>query len=238
MIACLDAGNSRLKWGLADAVGWQAQGALDWAEIQFLPELVAGWPVLERVLWASVAGEGKDAQVLQALADLPWQRITTGLEAGGVSNSYQQPERLGVDRWCALIGARALLQEPCLVVTAGTATTIDSLDGAGRFVGGMILPGLEMMRTSLAQGTARLPLASGAHQDFPRCTEDAIATGCLEAQVGAIERAFRRLPQARLCLLSGGAAPALLPHLQLPVQVVDNLVLEGLRRLAAIAAAP
>lgn len=238
MILCLDAGNSRLKWGLLQDGGWAGQGALTWEAADRLAALVAGWPRPERVLLASVAGSGEEDRVVRALAGLPLERVHTTRAAAGVVNAYLQPEQLGVDRWCALIGARSLTRQPCLVVTAGTATTIDSLDEEGTFLGGLILPGLEMMHTALARGTARLPLAEGSHQDFPRQTVDAIHSGCLEAQLGAIERAFARLPGAALCLLSGGAAPLLAPCLGLPLRLVDNLVLEGLRQLVLAPNAP
>jgi len=115
---------------------------------------------------------------------------------------------------------------------AGTATTIDSLDATGRFLGGLILPGVELMKTALHQGTARLPLAEGRYADHPDNTGDAIVTGCLDAQIGAIERAYARLPGAQICLLSGGAAFALTPLLDLPMRVAPNLVLEGMRHWA------
>lgn len=238
MILCLDAGNSRLKWGLAEPAGWLAQGALDWDDAQMLSALVAGWPPLTRVVLSSVACEAREALLAQAFPGQVLEHMVSTSAAAGVVNGYLQPRQLGVDRWCALIGARSLSQQPCLVVTAGTATTIDSLDGEGRFLGGLILPGLEMMHTALAQGTARLPRAPGAYQDFPRQTQDAIRTGCLEAQLGAIERAYARLPGAALCFLSGGAAPALERQLELPLLRVDNLVLEGLRLLALNGSAP
>ena len=157
---------------------------------------------------------------------------TGAAAAGGVVNLYKEPARLGVDRWCALIGARSLVSGPCLVVMAGTATTIDTLDGEGRFCGGLILPGLELMRRSLARDTAALPLAAGRHAPWPRCTDDAITSGCLEAQAGAIERAFARLPGNASCLLSGGAAGAIAEHLGVPHRQVGNLVLDGLLELA------
>jgi type III pantothenate kinase len=88
------------------------------------------------------------------------------------------------------------------------------------------------MRRALARDTAALPLVAGAHAEWPRRTEDAIATGCIEAQLGAIERAWARLPEARECLLAGGAAELLEPRLGMPHRRVPLLVLEGLRRLA------
>ena len=121
---------------------------------------------------------------------------------------------------------------PCVVVMAGTATTIDTLDGEGHFLGGLILPGFDLMRHSLARDTAALPLAAGSYSLHPRCTDDAIVSGCIEAQVGAIERAHARLGGGANCLLSGGGAADLGAHLDVPHQQVGNLVLEGLLRLA------
>ncbi len=120
---------------------------------------------------------------------------------------------------------------------AGTATTIDFLDANGVFRGGLILPGLALMRHSLASGTAGLPLAQGTHHPLPLDTDDAIVSGALEATAGAIERMARHLSadvhgdaaaQQLSCLLSGGAAGALLPHLDLPTRHIEHLVLEGL----------
>jgi len=183
---------------------------------------------------ANVAGAAALGAIRQALA--AWvsvlHEVKSTAAAGGVANLYENPAALGVDRWCALIGARGLTPGPCVAVMAGTATTIDSLDGAGNFLGGLILPGLDLMRRVLDRDTAALPLATGKYAAWPRTTDDAIISGCLEAQVGAIERAVARLAGAD-CLLSGGGAAAIGEHLAVPHQRVDNLVLEGLLRLAA-----
>ncbi|GHU16801.1 type III pantothenate kinase [Betaproteobacteria bacterium] len=237
MLLCLDAGNSRLKWGIAHATGWHAQGALEWRRLAELGEILATAQATPHVaLLASVADIERETALQDILAchypDLTLTRLSAAAAAAGVKNGYARPETLGIDRWCALIGARRLETRPCLVVTAGTATTIDSLDAAGNFVGGLILPGLNMMQTALAKGTARLPQTAGAYADFPRDTAAAIVSGCLEAHIGAIERAFHRLPNAACCFLSGGAAPQLEPLLNLPLRHAHGLVLEGVRVLA------
>ncbi|MDR2637689.1 MAG: type III pantothenate kinase [Zoogloeaceae bacterium] len=237
MILCLDAGNSRLKWGMADAAGWRAQGALEWAQLAGLESGLATYRPQAAFL-ASVVDKEKEAALLDALGGLPTHFLNSAEAAGGVQNGYARPATLGIDRWCSLIGARALESRPCLVVTAGTATTLDALDGEGRFLGGMILPGVAMMQAALAEGTARLPLipeenSLPAGSAFPTDTASAIAAGCLEASAGAIERAFARLPEAAVCLLSGGAAPLLAPLLsRLPLRLTPQLALEGVRRLA------
>jgi type III pantothenate kinase len=235
MIVCIDCGNSRLKWGVHDGRSWVDQGALAHAELDQLAVLCERWPRPQRLMLANVAGPLAGAAIARALA--PWSAVLhvvkSAASGGGVTNSYKKPGQLGVDRWCALVGARSLGPTPRLVVMAGTATTIDSLDGDGNFTGGLILPGLELTLRALAQGTAGLPLAAGQYALAPRCTDDAIVSGCLEAQLGAIERAFARLAQGdACCLLSGGYAEALAYHLVIPHVLAHNLPLEGLRQLA------
>ncbi|MDR3324062.1 MAG: type III pantothenate kinase [Zoogloeaceae bacterium] len=237
MIACFDAGNSRLKWGLADKEGWQAQGALEWSHLETLRDIVLDWLLLDQIFLVSVTRPEVEMALAAALSTLlpgvPLARILSCASACGVTNGYRDVEQLGADRWCALLGARALESRPCLVVNAGTATTIDSLDAQGYFMGGMILPGVNMMKSVLSYGTAQLPRVDAhLHAEFPQETRTAIATGCLEAQAGAIERAFARLPDAACCVLSGGAAPLIEPFLRIPVRSTPYLVLEGLRRLA------
>jgi len=234
MILCIDSGNSRIKWALHADGWWRESVAVDHAETAKMADLPRRLPMPARVMLANVAGEAAVAAIRQALA--PWlpvlHEVGSTPAAGGVVNLYEVPARLGVDRWCALIGARGLTSAPCVVVMTGTATTIDSLDGGGRFLGGFILPGLDLMRRSLAQDTAALPLAAGTYRAWPRCTDDAIISGGIEAQAGAIERAVARLGNGATCLLSGGAAAVIGEHLGVAHRRVDNLVLEGLLRLA------
>jgi type III pantothenate kinase len=234
MILCIDSGNSRIKWGLHDDGRWLETGVLDHTDVGQLAVLMHRLPPAMRVMLANVAGDAALAGIRQALAACrpELHEVKSAAEAGGVINLYEDPACLGVDRWCALLGARATTRAASVVVMAGTATTIDTLDGEGRFLGGLILPGLDLMRRSLARDTAALPLAAGTYRRWPRCTDDAIITGCLEAQVGSIERALARLDDGAVCLLSGGAAGVIGEHLRIPHQRVDNLVLEGLLRLA------
>lgn len=236
MILCIDSGNTRVKWGLRDGDAWLSDGALPQAEIGQLGARLKNLPPPERIMVANVAGPKAAAAIEEAFA--PWRQrlsfVHSQASGGGVTNGYADPARLGVDRWCALVGARHQVRSDCLVIGAGTATTIDTLDAGGVFLGGLILPGFDLMRGALARNTAGLPLAEGRHQAFPKCTDDAIFSGCLEAQLGAIERAFARIadrPQAQ-CLIFGGAAPFLMEHLGAPCRRVDTLVLDGLFHLA------
>lgn len=236
MILAIDSGNSKIKWGLADprassaTVEWRALGSVLLAEAARLRGDWASLPRPAKVVIANVAGEAAREPLQQALD--AWGVEPAWIEAQpsqcGVTNGYAQPSQLGCDRWAALIGAWHLHRGASLVVMAGTATTIDFLSSSGGFRGGAILPGLDLMKKSLAQYTAGLPLGKGEYADEPRNTLDAIESGCLLAQAGAIERAHRRLGPGALCFLSGGSALRIAGRLNIPVRVVDNLVLEGL----------
>jgi type III pantothenate kinase len=235
MIICLDSGNTRIKWGVHDGEAWIAQGALLHADVVSLGGQLAPWPRVERVMLANVAGPEALGRIARQLS--PWLDVLveakSSSHACGITNLYNNPERLGVDRWCALIGARALVPGAVVVVMAGTATTIDTLDSEGRFLGGAILPGIGLMQGALAQGTAELPFANGRYASYPRCTDDAIVSGAIEAQAGAIERAWQRIAgHDGSCLLSGGWAESIFPHLVIPCSLTHNLPLEGLRQIA------
>ncbi len=237
MILCLDSGNSRIKYGLAAARSddWLCTGSVTHAELARLPERLAAYPGPRHILCANVAGEAIEAQLRQHLHPLgaAWHDVRSTAHAAGVRNGYRNPAQLGVDRWCALIGARHLCPGNVLVVMAGTATTIDALAADGRFLGGLILPGQTLMRQALARDTAALPLAAGACTVWPQTTVDAIHTGTLYAQLGAIERAWAAWPDSA-CLISGGAASLLAPLLSQPAQQVAHLPLLGLRHLARL----
>lgn len=229
----LDAGNSRCKWALVQYGKWSRAGAVGYAADE-LEQALSALPPPSRILVSNVAGEQVE-QRLRALC-AAWGRAFELLRASpaccGVSNGYRQPEQLGSDRWAALIAAWHRVQGACLVVNCGTATTVDALSAQGEFLGGLILPGIELMRRSLATGTAQLGEARGEVQDFPGATADAIHSGAVRATVGAVKQQFELL-RARdgkvLCLLGGGAADEIVKHLDLPLERVDGLVLEGLR---------
>ena len=243
MILCLDCGNSRFKWGLAGPHGWVSQGNIPNQEIGTLA--LRDWqnlPRPARVIGVNVAGEALrvrvEAQLVRWRLAPEW--IVAREEACGVVNRYARPSQLGPDRWAALIAVRARVAEElfpssCIVVNAGTALTADALDASGVFRGGIILPGMNMMLQALAENTAALKVPPGRYHDFPINTADALYSGVVQALCGAIEQMRQRLDgeeaQPRV-ILSGGAAAEIAPHLTAPVEVVDNLVLEGVLALA------
>lgn len=234
----IDAGNTRLKWGLFDATGRVAgHGACLNTELSDLRLPAAG-----KVVISNVAGSTIEARLKTLLANHPnihW--VTSQAEACGVKNSYVQPEKLGTDRWAALIAAWNIKQSPCVVVNAGTAVTVDALDNR-TFTGGLILPGIDLMQQSLYLGTAQLPIQN-AHREsaidiFATSTNDAIYAGTLYAITGAIrlmaEELQKKSGQAPWILMSGGNASQIQQQLKKhdsvtnQVIIIDNLVLQGL----------
>lgn len=235
MILCLDSGNSRLKWGMHDGRSWLEQGAVAQGDAGGLSASLARLPQPDRILMANVAGEAVRQDIAQSLAHwgVPLEIVRSAPAVAGVTNLYKNPTQLGVDRWCALVAAWHMVRGPAVVVMAGTATTIDTLDEQGAFIGGLILPGMALMRDALAGGTAGLRAADGDYQPWPRCTADAMVSGVLDAQAGAIERAFHRLPQAeKTCIISGGNASGISACLEIPHRVAHNLPLDGIVHIA------
>lgn len=241
-LLAIDAGNTRIKWGVVPCDAnyrdeWLDSGAILHGKMNSLADLCARYPIRQAVV-SNVAG----ADVRHALEKLLQEMeldalwVTATEHACGVSNSYHVPQQLGSDRWAALIAAWQRNHAACVVANAGTAITIDALSAQGVFMGGLILPGLHLMKASLEANTAQLEQVSGTLTVFPQSTSDAMYNGALLAIAGAIGQMLETLEKFEgvppLLLLSGGDAPALRPFLadkMTPaLEIVDNLVLEGL----------
>lgn len=246
----IDIGNTRLKWGLYETASsgapLMAHGAVVLEDIDRLWE--SDWQALPKpqaMLGCVVAGEVIKRRVEEQLAE--WgvkpRWLVSGAQAGGVKNGYEHPQRLGSDRWAAIIGARqrAISSDPSspppvLAVMVGTAVTVDAVDEKGNFLGGLIMPGFGLMYRALESGTAGLKVPTGEVRDFPTNTSDALMSGGTDAIAGAIERSFKRLTQRTgqqpLLIMSGGAVSRLSHVDELPASVVENLIFEGLLTLA------
>ena len=245
----IDVGNTRLKWALYSApkpgAGPLHHGAVFLEAIDDLAE--TGWknlPAPSSMLGSVVAGEGirRRAEAQLEIWDVEPRWVVSSASACGVTNGYDHPNRLGVDRWVALIGARQRMlargaPRPVLVVMVGTAVTVDALDTSGRFLGGLILPGFGLMLRALEMGTAGLKAPTGEAVDFPTNTSDALMSGGSDAIAGAVERMYRKLRQRGgempAVMMSGGAAVKLASITDLPVEMVDTLIFDGLLHLQA-----
>lgn len=244
----LDVGNTRLKWGVLDRGEIHRTGHVTLEKIRTdgLGALTGRLPREVDAVWASNVAGTSFATRLSGVVGLHCGRDVhfahTERESCGVTNSYRQPRRMGVDRWVAMIGAFAELQAACLVVDAGTAVTLDALDDDGRHLGGQILPGAALMAEALTQGTSdipkthRTPRTSTGREMFASDTGGAVAHGALNAVVGAVERAQDVLQEEGLdpwVVLTGGDASRILGSLDEGLEPMHrpNLVLNGLARL-------
>jgi type III pantothenate kinase len=239
VILAVDAGNSRVKWALHDGRNFVRDG---WVLHSRMDTLDAQWSLLptpSAMVIANVAGDGI-GRMLQKLSErwnIQPRWAGSAPAQAGVANCYEDPSQLGVDRWAALIGARKFLAGPGLVVNAGTAMTVDALTARGEFLGGIIVPGYDLMHESLAANTARLSAEHGNFVPFPRATRDAITSGTIQAMCGAVERMRDAMlaagHQEPALIFAGGAGELIARHMGKPVRIVDKLVLEGLVQIAS-----
>lgn len=237
-VLAIDIGNTRIKWGFGGEGGWLRQGWVPTVQPESLAAEFAGLPAITRVIISCVAGDAVRVAVGAAVpaAAEPPRWLAASAAQCGVRSSYADPAALGADRWAALIGAWHLSGTACVVVNAGTTMTVDALGSDGVFLGGCIVPGLRLMRESMARDTANLALREGGFSHFPDNTGDALFSGAVNALAGAVERMAAYLGAITGApppvILSGGDAALIEKRLNARVVVVDNLVLEGLLRIA------
>jgi len=238
----LDLGNSRIKWAFAEN-GLRDVHARAYGEDfeRTLDDMFDSLPRPARALAVSVAEPARRdalARWLEGRWGLVLERIVARAAQAGVTNSYLEPARLGADRWAALIGARARSTGNLSVVDCGTAVTVDALDVQGTFRGGIILPGLALMRSSLQQRAPGIRETDGEDKTcLARRTADAVAAGTLFGVAGAIDRIIDEQAAALGAdldvILTGGAAAQILPRLRHVAVHAPDLVLEGVARIAA-----
>ena len=238
VILAVDAGNSRVKWALHDGHAFAKEAWVALANVRELGEAWKPLPQPSRIVVANVAGDGVRDDLRQAFgmwnAEVIW--VTGRHSQCGVTSLYDVPAQLGPDRWAALIGARHLEKNACLVVNSGTAMTVDALSANGEFLGGLIVPGFELMHQTLARSTALLSPEQGSYAAFPRNSSDAVTSGAIQALCGAVERMKIEMAASgkgeTAFMVTGGACSVLAEHLRMRARYVERLLLEGLIRIA------
>jgi type III pantothenate kinase len=239
-----DVGNTRVKWGLLERQRLGKTGSIAHEKLREsgFASLTGHLPRdVDEVLVSNTAGHTfatRLSGVIGIHCDCDVHFARAERQACGVTNSYRNPRRIGVDRWVAMIGARAEFRSAVCVVDAGTAVTIDALDREGRHLGGLILPGLKLMRNALHGSTSDLPAAkriaagaAGGMNLFATTTDGALEKGTMTAACGAIERAVGRMRSNGYrpkVVLTGGDASRILKQLGGDVLHRPNLVLQGL----------
>lgn len=234
----IDLGNSRLKWRQWDGQTLGPVETVPHQDGQLGSAFAVHLSALSNSHKASVSCVAR-AQLRDALeraldhADIESEWPASPAHGLGLSNSYSQPERLGVDRFLALAAAYSVAGSACCVIDVGTATTVDLCDDQGIHQGGLIAPGPVPLSQALSQQTA-LPRAADqmpSQLGWATNTEQALQLGALHTACGLIERSFK-LAQIQLgceyAWLTGGGAAWLAPYLDIPLKRDDDLVFRGL----------
>jgi len=252
MILLLDVGNSFIKWAWLDSA-WPKCARKGLPNLSGADELLhAGedmpvaldeaWKGLEKPekVWvANVAGAAMLEMVQAWVAEhwaCPLQIAKSQSQSGKVINAYADPKQLGVDRWVGLLAVNAAYSGPSAVIDCGSAITIDAIDASGKHLGGLILPGVKMMRDSLYNNASDIAqtevTGTPAGMLFATNTTTGVEVGSLYAVVAYIERVVtdmqKELGDKFRCVLTGGDAEEVLPLLSVSVEHNPVLVLQGL----------
>jgi type III pantothenate kinase len=245
MIVVADLGNSRIKWGRVaydakDGEALEQHEGMRYGEEGLDHTLEQAWGDLETpraVMYCAVAPEAVVSELVHYVSSrwgLRAQRLAPTAQAHGVTCAYDEPRQLGADRWAALAAARAMSPERgAVIVDAGTAITVDGLSADGVHVGGVILPGVRLMRRALGEGTARIGSVGGGEVNLrTHNTAGAVASGTVIGAAAGVDRLVKAYcglvgNDARV-LLTGGEGPLLTEYTTTPFEPVPDLVLRGL----------
>ncbi len=240
----LDIGNTNVKWAWHDgALHGFGEYAHEEADTANIVDAIIDCDREADGIWiASVADDEFTEELGEALADeydVEPEYVEVETDTFDLYIAYEHPERLGVDRWLAMIGAHDAVDGPILVADAGTALTIDGVLDDGTHVGGLICPGIHLMQDAVLEDTAEVAERAVDDPDsielFAADTAAAVLSGSTFAAVALIEYAADELERISGDLpevfLTGGAAAAIAPLMGLEVHVLRELVLRGLALL-------
>lgn len=240
----IDIGNSRLKWATYAQGAFGQRGAVSRREATAHRVFVDAFrplPKPQAILVANVGGRSMAAHVAEACMEL-WSLVpepaAVERQRLGVTNAYTDFTQLGVDRWLALLAAWATHGQPACIVDCGTAMTIDGLDRQGQHLGGLIVPGIDLMERLLIERTQGISLGGAGvpSADFGRSTEECVRNGAAVALAALVDRAAGWMSAKHgndlRRVITGGSADRVLPLLQHPFELDPDLVFRGLALLA------
>lgn len=239
----VDIGNTRLKWGISRNGEIEPGPARVHRGVE--PEVLAEtlWRNVdgpERVVVSNVGGQPLE-EAIKAWVRRRWEIDAEFVApehcAFGVRNAYREPRKLGVDRWASLIALKAFHRLPACVVDCGTAITLDVMDREGVHRGGVIAPGLALMRNALYQGTSDIVQLTGESRTLlADNTGAAIQNGTRLAAAGLVERGMREFqedfPEPLTLVFTGGDAAEVAALIADEAEIVEDLVLQGLAVIA------
>jgi type III pantothenate kinase len=246
-ILLVDIGNTRIKWTLSAKQGMEETGLetrkpFSWQKENLPGQLSSHWGDLERpeaVYVSNVAGEDVNV-ILSNWCQFQWN-ITPDFAVVtktccGVTNSYPEPQKLGVDRWLAMIAGWDLVGNNVCVIDCGSAVTIDVINSSGEHLGGMIAPGLALSGRALTDHTHAL--TAEQRNNFSMLadnTEDAISSGCYHLFIGGVQHVIGKIRQQfgadMTYIITGGDAELVLENSNdtgTEIRHEPELILQGL----------
>ena len=241
MILELDCGNSFIKWRLVSAAQHLvAEGGVVNSAEGLLESVQQITPQLTSCRLVSVRTDEETQALVRVIESTFSVRCTCAqpaIELGGVRNGYEQHERLGLDRWLAVVGAYTQVGGACLVLDLGTAVTSDFVGALGEHLGGFICPGVPLMLSQLRTHTRRIRYDHQVAEDAlrhlapGRSTAEAVERGCSLMLQGFVrtqlDLAHAYWGKNFTVFLTGGDA-SLVEALVPEARIVPDLVFIGL----------
>jgi type III pantothenate kinase len=240
----MDVGNSRIKTVVTTVNGLHELKpfAYDLSNCEsLLSDQIDGLEAPQKILVANVGGEAIADRITACVLN-HWRRepkfVQVPREWGGLVNGYAEVKQLGIDRWLGLLAAWTRYRRFVCVVSCGTAVTIDGATGEGRHLGGVIIPGMELMRRSLNQATKGIDASriSDPICEFGLATNTCVANGAIYAICTLIKNVIadleNRYGDRPSLVVTGGDAATVGGCLSIPFALRPALVLEGLAIIA------
>ena len=227
----IDQGNTLLKYGLVE------NGELSSIESGQLFDLRQF--IENRDISSAYVCSVKNVNNRQVIEDLlnefniASQFAETELEKNGLTNSYEDLDSMGTDRWLGMLGIWNQHRDEFVLIDCGTAITFDHVDSTGQHKGGHIVPGLNTMVSSLVDKTDKINVDLARKPQSTRLannTEDAVKRGCLASITGYLNEQLDTKPRRKVALfITGGEAEIFSKHLSIKPEFVQYPVLEGLK---------
>ena len=243
----VDIGNSRIKWAIFLDGIIKENGSCDYNHDNFENQLDLFSVVISAnsVIVSCVAGEllkNRFEKWANTNAYTSIEFAKTQNKQHGIVNAYLQPEKLGVDRWLAMVAAvrecDAIGDELICVIDCGTAITLDVLNASGEHQGGLIIPGYQTMIKALVQGAENIKnekeivFRESQMSGLGNNTADALARGSRQIIVqgiSAIIGGYQKASSEKLhCFVTGGDAHWVSVALTIENIYDPFLVLKGL----------
>ncbi len=228
-VLVVDVGNTSIKWAVFvdKEIVWHGRDE-DLDEQDF---------DIRRIYFASVRSEQASNIVLESIKKryiaAVCIQLHVRLSACNVTNAYNEPHRLGIDRWLGVLYAYNYYRQDVVVIDAGTAVKIDVVEKRGVHLGGFITPSAHMMEQSLVSNTGKIRFSEADMEGavgLPNNTGQAVRFGCREMVIGFVERILRRYPDA-MYLFTGGDGESLMKQLNVSGFFDPDIVLKGAKLL-------